>query len=188
MLDIHECPQVFILHGAEPWYGNDRWVVVAYTPLNSPEAFIHNKQSLADLGFPLPDVQHLGTELHAGGMEGLRPQKFVEDSSISKFKVNPVSIAGTFIEKGQLHSKGIKEESSWVVEFPHELSLTFEDGVRLRQISLGCCLQLAQELPGSMIEGDGFEVVRLMKVARLEVLWWEAASKLLQPAMETCFF
>ena len=78
VLDIHECPQVFDglgWHGAEPWYGNDRWVVVAYTPLNSPEAFTHNKQSLADLGFPLPGVQHLGTELHAGGMEGLRPQK-----------------------------------------------------------------------------------------------------------------
>ena len=97
-------------------------------------------------------------------------KKFVEDSSISKFKVNPVSIAGNIIEKGQLRSKGIKEQSSWVVEFPHELSLTFEDGVRLHQISLGCCLQLAQELPGSMIEGDGFEVVRLMKVARLEVM------------------
>ena len=179
ILDIHESPQFFNSlgwHEAEPWSGNDRWVIVAYSPLNFHEALAENEQPLMDLGFPLPVVPDT---------QGV-PCGEVDGSTNSKFKACPVSLADDSAELKQRRQGQAIAEDSWVVEFPLELSESYEDGVQQHQAALDFCLQMVQELPMSILHGEGSEMARLVRVARLEVSWWETALRLLQPAMETC--
>ena len=180
VLPIKERPQLFdssAWHEAESWVGQDRWVIVAYVPQGYSAAIGGCFQCLKDLGFP---VEGLPTDQHEVC------QRKVESDSISKFNACPVSLAeGIAVHPNhQYPEDGVVE--SWYVEFPHELWNDHEAGVFLHQASLDFSLQTAQELQCAIEQGHGSEVAGLLRVARLEVSWWEVVLELSQPAMETC--
>ena len=180
VLDLRECPQMFDglgWHGAEPWYGNDRWLVVAYTPLNSAEVLKQHKLSLADLGFPLPDSQHSGIGSHAGVTEGLRLQEFIEEIGISRLKFNPESVS---------RADDGKFKETWEVVFPCEIwdESNNDQRVEEHQEAVDFCLRTLRDLQDVRSPTQAARLAEQVSIARASCVYQEAVLELMKPLAE----
>ena len=170
VLDIHNNPQTFDSckwHETQAWLGNDRWVLVAYTPKGFEGAIEGCKQELESLGFPVDSLCEVGKCDHDS------PKEF--GPSIGKFNPDSVPLA----DEG-------KSKESWEVLFPVEVwdEGTHASRVELHQEAVDFCLRTLRDLQEAQAPTLAAKLAELVSIARSNCEYQEAVLEMMQPQPE----
>ena len=170
VLDIHNNPQTFDSckwHETQAWLGNDRWVLVAYTPKGFEGAIEGCKPELESLGFPVDSLREVGKGDHDS------PKEF--GPSIGKFNPDSVSLA----DEG-------KFKESWEVLFPVEVwdEGTHASRVELHQEAVDFCLRTLRDLQEAQAPTLAAKLAELVSIARSNCEYQEAVLEMMHPQPE----
>ena len=176
VLDIHNIPQVFNSlgwHETESGIGQERWVLVAYSPLDYDKMGLDNERLLQALGFPLPD-------------NGILDSHASEARISSCLDSNLVSVAGVGQGMGESNQEIHCLLEQWTLDFPHEVleEGTHESLVALHAQEAEFRRTLGQELSSSALQGQAGSLGVHFHRAWLRSCWYEELLGRVQPAME----